>query len=73
MLRITLEDHLLEIRIEDNGTGFELDYAEGGNGLVNLKQRMRDAGGDCRIETRRRQGTSVVLTLPLLVANKAVS
>jgi signal transduction histidine kinase/ligand-binding sensor domain-containing protein len=73
MLRITLEDHLLAIRIEDNGRGFDLEYAEGGNGLENLKQRMRDAGGDCRIESRRGQGTTVLLTLPLLGADKPVS
>jgi signal transduction histidine kinase len=73
MLRITLEDHLLAIRIEDNGRGFDLEYAEGGNGLENLKQRMRVAGGDCRIESRRGQGTTVLLTLPLLGADKPVS
>ena len=73
MLRITLVDEVLEIRIEDNGRGFEPDYAAGGNGLGNLKQRMLDAGGDCRIETYRAQGTTVFLTLPLLAAAKPVS
>lgn len=73
LLRITLEDCLLEIHIQDNGRGFELDYAEGGNGLGNLKQRMRDVGGDCHMVTRRGYGTSVVFTLPLLVTDKVVS
>jgi signal transduction histidine kinase/ligand-binding sensor domain-containing protein len=73
MLRITLEDHLLAICIEDNGRGFELDDAQGGNGLENLKQRMREVGGDCRIESHRGQGTTVLLTLPLLGTDKPVS
>lgn len=72
-LRMTLVDDVLEIRIEDDGCGFEPDYAAGGNGLGNLKQRMQDAGGDCRIETYRAQGTTVFLTLPLLVITNPVS
>lgn len=73
MLRITLEDSLLAIRIEDNGRGFEPDYAEGGNGLENLRQRMRDVCGDCQIETRRGHGTTVFVTLPLLAESKPAS
>ena len=72
-LRITLVDAVLEIQLEDNGCGFEPDYATGGNGLGNLKQRMQEAGGDCRIETFRRQGTTIFLTLPLLATSKLVS
>lgn len=73
MLRIAVTDELLEIRLEDNGRGFEPDYAGSGNGLGNLQQRMREAGGDCRIETHRGQGTTVFLTLPLLPGLKPVS
>ncbi len=72
-LAITITENLLDIRIEDNGCGFEPDYATGGNGLGNLKQRMQEAGGDCRIETFRAQGTTVFLTLPLPLVPKPVS
>lgn len=74
-LRIRLEERSLEIQIEDNGCGFEPDYAAsgGGNGLGNLKQRMQEAGGDCRIETYRMQGTTIFLTLPLPTLTKPVS
>ncbi|MEX1114051.1 MAG: two-component regulator propeller domain-containing protein [Akkermansiaceae bacterium] len=72
-LTITLTDRLLEITIQDNGSGFEPDYATGGNGLGNLRSRMQEAGGDCRIETFRKQGTTVFLTLPLPVAGNGVS
>ena len=64
---------LLEIRISDNGRGFEPDSAKGGNGLRNLQTRMQEAGGDCRIESHRGQGTSVDLTLPLPASTKPVS
>lgn len=72
-LHAAIADGVLEIRIEDNGCGFEPDYAAGGNGLGNLRARMQEAGGDCRIETRRRQGTTVFLTLPLHASAKPVS
>ena len=72
-LKITFVEELLEIHIEDNGRGFEVDYAVGGNGLGNLKQRMQDAGGNCSIESHRNQGSVVLLTLPLRAAVKPVS
>lgn len=72
-LGIALADQLLEIRIQDNGRGFDPEYAAGGDGLMNLTQRMREVGGDCRIESHRGQGTVVFLTLPLNGSDKAVS
>ncbi|RYD46898.1 MAG: hypothetical protein EOP85_06515, partial [Verrucomicrobiaceae bacterium] len=72
-LDISVADDLLEIRITDDGCGFEPDYAAGGNGLGNLKLRMQEAGGDCRIETFRQQGTTVFLTLPLPATAKPLS
>jgi signal transduction histidine kinase len=70
-----------EIRVEDNGCGFDPDAvtsaANGdgpvpgrriGNGLRNLQQRLADAGGQCRVESRPGGGTSVILTVPLRAA-----
>lgn len=75
IFRISLTENRLEICIEDNGCGFEPDYASvsGGNGLGNLKQRMHEAGGDCRIDTCGSRGTTVFLTLPLRGPVKPVS
>ncbi len=67
-LRIAMEEGRLEIRIEDNGRGFLMDYARGngGNGLGNLERRMGEAGGSAQIESVRGQGSIVTLVLPLL-------
>lgn len=73
MLHFMLADGSLEIRIVDNGRGFSPDYATGGNGLGNLKLRMQEGGGDCRITTKLREGTTVFLTLPLPAAVKPAS
>lgn len=65
-LKIMLRNGALEIQIEDDGKGFDLDYARGGDGLGNLERRMAEAGGTCRIETAKGRGTTVILTVPLL-------
>ncbi|MCU0797219.1 MAG: histidine kinase [Akkermansiaceae bacterium] len=64
-LQISIENQLLVIRIRDDGRGFHVDYAESGNGLTNLRTRMRECGGDCSLESAPRRGTTVTLTLPV--------
>ncbi len=72
-LKISADAGRLEIRIEDNGRGFNLEYARGGDGLGNLERRMREAGGDCHIETGPGRGTRVTLNLPLLASPRTES
>jgi signal transduction histidine kinase len=64
-LRVAIENGMLVIGIEDNGRGFNPEYARGGNGLGNLENRMSESGGECRIETFPGQGTTVTLLLSL--------
>ncbi len=66
-----------EIVIADDGAGFELTAGpasksepvangkRGGNGLVNMRQRLADVGGFCDIRSKRGQGTTVSLRIPL--------
>ncbi len=70
-----------EIKVEDNGCGFDADAllsANGnsnptpgrrvGNGLRNLQQRLADTGGQCTVHSRPGHGTTVTLTVPLRAA-----
>lgn len=70
------------IVIRDNGRGFiPRASANGppegstngtkriGNGLRNMKERLRAVGGDCHIESVPDQGTTVTLRLPLPARN----
>jgi signal transduction histidine kinase len=66
-----------EIRIEDDGCGFDSATSNGnsgngeiqqkrvGNGIRNMRQRLADVGGECRFESRAGRGTVVVFRLPL--------
>ena len=67
-----------EIKIEDNGCGFNAEAVVSahqdpgvltgkriGNGLHNLQQRLALLGGKCSIHSQPGQGTTVSLTVPL--------
>lgn len=59
-----ITDHELHINIHDNGTGFdENNIRPFSNGLGNMKKRMENLGGSCRII--HDCGTIVLITVPL--------
>jgi signal transduction histidine kinase len=65
-LAISAEDGILKVSVADNGRGFkEGSDLPGNDGLTGMKQRMRDLGGDCRIDNQPGHGCTVELTLPL--------
>ncbi len=75
---MVLQPTAFEINIADNGHGFDVPAPRtvrpapvgvggrrGGNGLVNMRQRLADVGGECVIRSQRGQGTTVSLRIPL--------
>jgi signal transduction histidine kinase len=64
-LRLAATDLGLRIVIEDNGHGFEGSTEHRwADGLKNMRQRMQEAGGECRVDSRPGTGTRVTLELP---------
>jgi signal transduction histidine kinase len=63
-LTLQVEGPAVVIAIEDNGRGFNPAAGATRHGLANLKQRLTDLGGVCRIESAPDQGTKVTLTWP---------
>jgi signal transduction histidine kinase len=67
-LRIKLElvDRELRLCFEDNGRGFSpsQDRKEG-HGLTNMQNRLRDLGGECRIESAPGEGTTIHVSFRL--------
>jgi len=63
-LRISATDDALRLVIEDNGRGFDRPPGDAGaDGLRNMRQRVAEIGGECRIETRAGAGTKVTVVL----------
>ena len=65
-LAVGVDGGVLRITIADNGCGFETGGdLPGSDGLAGMKRRMRELGGDCRIDSQPGRGTIVELALPL--------
>jgi signal transduction histidine kinase/ligand-binding sensor domain-containing protein len=68
-----ITDDFLILKIADDGRGFDAafvlseDFAPetGGNGLVNMRRRARELGGECRIVSAPGEGATVHLSAPL--------
>jgi len=57
----------LELRVSDDGQGFvpeAMPHSERHVGLQIMQERAARIGGECRVESRAGQGTSVLLRLP---------
>jgi nitrate/nitrite-specific signal transduction histidine kinase len=66
LLKIHRNGHKLVVIVEDNGRGFDVNQPRRDcNGLPNLFQRMREAGGECKIVTRPGEGCRVEFSIPL--------
>ena len=66
-LRLESTHSELSLMVEDDGTGFrqEAPRQGGGNGLANLRVRMQQLNGECRISPRPHGGTAVLLRIPM--------
>ena len=70
VVRLTLEDldRAIEITVQDNGQGFEVNpdawSSRASFGLRFMKERAQRIGGDLQIDSQPGQGTRVVVRLP---------
>jgi signal transduction histidine kinase len=72
-IAIACDNGTLEIRVEDNGKGFDPNArsandsrsADTRDGLRNMTKRITDVGGQCVIASRVGSGTTVTFSLPL--------
>jgi signal transduction histidine kinase len=60
----TVEDGI-SILVRDDGTGFDVAEAGKGLGLLGIKERVRQLGGEASIESQRGSGTRLSAWLPL--------
>jgi signal transduction histidine kinase len=62
-VRATANDDTIEVTIEDDGSGFDPETANGGRGLVHIRHRAAELGGNAIITGDG--GTAVVVRIPL--------
>jgi signal transduction histidine kinase/ligand-binding sensor domain-containing protein len=64
-LRVDLREDMRKVVVEDNGRGFIQAPDDAlADGLRNMRQRIEEIGGECRVESQPQTGTRVILHLP---------
>jgi signal transduction histidine kinase len=53
------DENLVQFEVKDNGIGFELEYIAEGNGLRNMKDRIKSLKGEIHIETEKGNGCRI--------------
>ena len=75
-----IEENNLILKISDNGNGFDTktvlsdDFKPemGGNGLVNMRRRAKELGGECEISSEIGKGTTIKLIVPLQLSQNGL-
>lgn len=72
-IKILEKNNFIQIKIMDNGIGFDLEKTqrtEKGFGLENMKRRTKDLGGSIEISSAPQKGTSTKIEIPLQATKK---
>ena len=70
-IEMRLEGRRIVLRISDNGTGFEFEHGDRGNGLKNMRKRAESLGGRLEFTSNNGSGTTVILEMPHHPIHKA--
>jgi PAS domain S-box-containing protein len=64
---LALSDNSITLLLQDDGVGFspQAVKGKGGLGLVSIRERARILGGDLSIESEPKQGTRIIVKVPL--------
>lgn len=63
-------DDKLEIKVEEDGKGFNVNEVEKGSGLINMKSRAELVGLDLRLTSQKGKGTQLVMVYPYRETSK---
>ena len=58
----------VELRIQDDGTGFDPNQSGGGQGIANMRARAEEFGGTFELASRPGGGACVVFSIPYTAA-----
>jgi signal transduction histidine kinase/ligand-binding sensor domain-containing protein len=61
-------DGYLQFTLRDNGTGFDVANANGGNGLASIRKRAQNLNADLSITSEIGKGTLIALRIPIEAA-----
>jgi PAS domain S-box-containing protein len=59
------DDQAVLLEVSDDGRGFDPVVAQGGVGLVGMRERVEELGGEIEVSSRPGEGTEVTVRVPL--------
>lgn len=59
------ENNTVELHIQDDGKGFDIEQNSSGNGLRNMKERAKNLRGQLSLKSSVEAGTALTLSIPL--------
>lgn len=65
---LNYEENSLEIKVEDDGIGFNIETAEKSSGLINMKKRAELLKADFDIVSKSEKGTVLIIKYPYKIA-----
>jgi signal transduction histidine kinase len=68
-VNVFVYNNQLQMRIADNGVGFEVNQVKRGIGLANMKRRAELFGGKLHINTRPGKGCEIMIIIPIARSN----
>jgi two-component system sensor histidine kinase UhpB len=66
LLEVQLQDNFLKLKIEDDGSGFEIENVKLGNGLKNMRSRVESLGGEFEMLSEEKCLISIAIPLEKL-------
>jgi ligand-binding sensor domain-containing protein/two-component sensor histidine kinase len=64
-IEVSVHKSKLYMKIQDDGTGFDVNGADNGNGLINMRKRAGSLRGALSIESQNGVGTKIQLEVPV--------
>jgi signal transduction histidine kinase len=63
-INLDIQPNSVELRISDNGQGFDPAQISNGQGIQNMRERAKALGGTMQIESAIGQGTTIIVRVP---------
>ena len=64
-MRLRAEGHTLVAEVTDDGRGFDPTVAQGGVGLVGMRERVEELGGEIEVGSRPGEGAKVTIRVAM--------
>lgn len=64
-VHIKEDKNILSVQVKDNGIGFETDQMIPGNGIKNIRERVKNCSGEFNLHSMPQHGTKISIKIPI--------